>query len=426
MPLKSPLFFVETYGCSASHSDSEIMSGLLLGAGLLPTDNILNADLIIINTCFVKQTTENKILSRLREISEKFPEKKLIICGCIPEAAPERIRRAAPKASLLSTNRVSEIEKAVRKAFEGKRVEFLGRTGAEKADLPKLRKNKVTDIIQICSGCLGNCSYCGTKLAKGGLISYLPESIANEVMLAKLSGAKEFLLTGQDISCYGFDIGKSLPELLEKILEVKGNYFVRLGMMNPVHLTKIIKPLLYVCEDERVYKFFHIPVQSGSDNTLKSMNRKYISSEFEQQANLIREKFPFCAIGTDIIVGYPTETEEDFMQTIGLLERVRPDWINISRYTSRPKTAAAKLKPIDSAIVKERSERAAAVAQKIAEEQTKKWVGWSGKVLVVGKGIGKNFGHRSINISPECPDIGKFAKVEIVKAEGVKLFGKVI
>ncbi|MGC9310974.1 MAG: tRNA (N(6)-L-threonylcarbamoyladenosine(37)-C(2))-methylthiotransferase, partial [Candidatus Aenigmatarchaeota archaeon] len=313
--------YTESYGCSASLSDGEIMAGILVGAGLEPVAKPELADIIIVNTCYVKQKTEQRILSRLREICEKWPEKRLIITGCIPQAAPEKISRAAPGASLVSSHRISEIDKAVRKAFEGKRVVFLGRSGAEKANLPKIRKNPLVDIIQISSGCLGNCSYCGTKLAKGSLISYLPERIVSEVKCAKAQGCKEFWLTGQDIGCYGFDIGTGLPELLRQVLEVKGQYLLRLGMMNPAHLEKILGPLLDTCEDGRVCKFFHIPVQAGSDGVLKDMKRGYSVEDFERQVQKIREKFgDFATIGTDIIVGYPTETEEDFEQTLGLLE----------------------------------------------------------------------------------------------------------
>lgn len=425
MGKKEKAYYLETYGCAASQSDSEIISGLLSRAGLEKAERCENAELVIINTCYVKKSTEEKIISRIEELQKRFPGKKMIIAGCIPEAVPEKLRKIAPKALLISTNRVAEIEKAARKAFSGKRLELLGRTGSEKVLLPKIRKSRFLDIVQVSSGCLGNCTYCGTKIAKGNLMSYCPEKIAEEISIAKESGCKEFWLTGQDVACYGFDIDTSLPELLKAVLEIKGKYFVRLGMMNPNHLEKIIDPLLEVCLDSRIMKFFHIPVQSGSDKVLLEMKRGYKAEDFERLVGTIKEKFPLCTIGTDIIVGYPTETEDDFEKTLELLKRTKPDWTNISRFGAREGTFAEKLKPLDAKIVKRRSEDASKMAGKIQGEQTKKWLGWQGEVLVTQKGIGKNFAHREITLDKPL-EIGKFVKVKVERVEGTKIFGRIL
>ena len=424
MNKKEKSYCLETYGCAANQSDSEIISGLLSKAGLEKSDRAEDADLMIINTCYVKQSTEEKIISRIKELQKRFPGKKLIIAGCMPEVIPDKLMKIAPKASLLSTNRVAEIGKLVRKVSEGKREELLGRTGSEKILLPKLRKSKFLDIVQISSGCLGNCTYCGTKLAKGNLMSYCPEKIVEEISIAKESGCKEFWLTGQDVACYGFDIDTSLPELLREILEIKGKYFIRLGMINPNHLEKIILPLLETCEDPRVMRFFHIPVQTGSDKVLLEMKRGYKAEDFERLVEEIRDKFEMVTIGTDIIVGYPTETEEDFEKTLELLKRVEPDWTNVSKFGARSGTFAEKLKPLDAGIVKRRSEIASKLAKKLQEEQTKKWFGWSGEVLVTQKGIGKNFAHRDV-ILDKPVEVGRFVKVRVEKVEGLKLIGKI-
>jgi threonylcarbamoyladenosine tRNA methylthiotransferase CDKAL1 len=419
---KCPRFYIESYGCSANLSDSEIIAGILSKACIKQAENPESAGIIIINTCYVKQSTESKILRRISNLREKFPEKKLIITGCMTDAIPEKILLAAPKAFLVSTNRIDEIGVIATSAKGHK--EILGNFKLEKLGLPKLRKNCLVDIIQICSGCLGRCTYCGTKIAKGSLFSYPPEKIKGEIKEISGLGCREFWLTGQDIGCYGFDIGTTLPELLEKILENQGKYFVRLGMMNPNHLEKIVEPLLNVCEDVRVMKFFHIPIQSGSDRVLSDMSRGYLARDFEKPVSRIRQNFPFCTIGTDIIVGYPTETEEDFEKTMELIRKTKPDWINVSKFTSRQGTSARKLKPLNSAWVKDRSERASILAKEIQIEQTKKWLGWSGEVLVTQKGIGKNFAHREISI--RGGKVGEFVKVRVERVEKFRIIGELL
>ncbi|MCK4429339.1 MAG: MiaB/RimO family radical SAM methylthiotransferase, partial [Candidatus Aenigmarchaeota archaeon] len=339
----------------------------------------------------------------------------------MPEAYPEFVKGK----NLISTHRITEILKIVSKIFDNKKAELLGNVKKEKICLPKIRENKIVDIVQICSGCLGNCAYCGTKLAKGDLFSYSPEKIVKEIKLAKEHGCEEFWLTGQDLSCYGFDNNYTLPKLLEEILKkVNEKYFIRMGMMNPSHLNKIINPLLEMCEDERILKFFHIPVQSGSDKVLKEMNRKYCAEDFKQIVKKIRNKFPLATIWTDLIVGYPTETEEDFNKSLDLIKSIKPDWTHVSKFGVRKKTKAADLKQLKSETIQSRSIEAGNLAKRIAIEQNKKWLGWGGEVLVDDVLKARNFVYKSIHL--ESGEIGSFVKIKINKVEGLKLFGSVV
>jgi len=418
-------FYIETYGCAANRSDSEIIAGILSRNNWIKVSSPEFAELIIVNTCVVKGPTINKIMHRIRELERKYKNKKILIAGCLPQAYPELIRKNFPKVSMISTNKICEIGSAVRKIFDGEKVEILGKLEKEKVCIPKLRENKIIDIVQICSGCLGNCSYCATKLAKNGLVSFSPEKIVKEIKIAKSEGAKEFWLTGQDVACYGFEINFSLPELLEKILnEVKGKYFIRLGMLNPRHLRKIIDRLLKVCEDTRIFKFFHIPVQSGSNKILNEMRRDYIASTFEEIVCKIRRKFPMATIWTDIIVGYPKESEEDFKETLELVERVKPDWVNVSKFYPMRKTKVRE-NP-NTEIAKKRSRIASEVAKKIAIERNKRWENWEGEVLVddfFKNGLlGRNFAYKAIHLPFSKNLIGKFLKVK-TRVEGLKIIG---
>ena len=259
--------YIETYGCAANQNDSEIMAGLLKRSGFNIVKNLDSADLIILNSCTVKHATENKIMHRINELSKK--KTPLIIAGCMPETQYEKIRDITQSASLIGASSVTNIAKIVKKTINGETIEEFSK-GKDKVCLPKIHQNKLIDIVQISEGCLSDCSFCITKHARGNLHSYDPEMIIKEIGKSKKSGVKEFWLTSQDCGCYGFDINTNLAELLEKIVkEVPGNYFIRLGMMHPMHLKKIYKNLINIMKHKNIFKFLHVPIQSGSKKILK-------------------------------------------------------------------------------------------------------------------------------------------------------------
>jgi len=215
--------------------------------------------------------------------------------------------------------------------------------------LPYIPSKEDITIIPISEGCLGDCNYCSVKFARGKLKSYKIEDIIKQIK------GKKILLTSQDTGCYGLDINTNLVELLKQVVKVKGNFQVRVGMMNPEHVLPILKDLVEVYKDKKIFKFIHIPIQSGSNNVLKEMNRRYTVEDFIKIVKEFRKQIPEIHISTDIIVGYPTETEEDFKKTINLLEKLKLEVINLSRFAPRPKTAALKLKQLPVEEIKRRS-----------------------------------------------------------------------
>jgi MiaB-like tRNA modifying enzyme len=360
--------YIETYGCANNFAESQIMAGLLERVGIRIVKDPEHADVIIVNTCDVKLTTRNKILDRLRFLSKKFGEEKLLIAGCMPEIELSVLRDQFPKASILSTNHIDEIVKAVSEILNGNRVEFVGRKFVEKICLPKIRDNPVINIVPICSGCNGACAFCATKFAKGNVFSFSEEKIVKEIFDSKQSGVKEFYLTGQDISSYGLDSYEKsrLPELLQKILMVvKGKYFIRLGMMNPKNVLQISNELLKIYKDDRIFKFLHIPVQSGSNKILKKMNRDYTIEEFIDIVNKFRRHFPEMTIWTDIIVGFPDESEDDFEKSVELVRQLKFDYVNVSRFSPHHVLKVSKEKQIPTEIQKERSRILSSLVNKI-------------------------------------------------------------
>jgi len=232
---------------------------------------------------------------------------------------------------------------------------FLTENYEEKLLTNKISSKKDIGITQISEGCNSNCSFCIVKLAKGKLFSYPPAKIIGNITRDVKSGAKEIWLTSQDNASYGLDSGKRLlPELLNEILKLKGNFKVRLGMMNPENVLPITNELLEIYKNKKMKKFLHIPLQSGSNKILKLMNRNYKVDDFLFIIGKFRKEIPDLVLWTDIIVGFPGETEEDFEKTLNIVKKLNFNFINLSRYWALKGTEGAALKQIPHNITKQR------------------------------------------------------------------------
>lgn len=338
--------YVESYGCRANHDDSNIMKGVLKKDNFELVDSEDEADVVLVNTCVVKQTTTNKVNNRL---SKLYETKKLIIGGCMAEAEKEKLRRLYPKASLINTFNIDKVSNAIK----SERVEFLDKNSINKIILPKFEnENKV--VIQIAQGCTDTCSFCETRLAKGKIQSLDYSIIVKEIRIKKNQSVKYFHLTSTDNGAYGLDCGKDLVFLLRKILEIDGDFKIKIGMINPWHAKRMLKDLIEIYKDERIEKFLHIPVQSGSNKILKEMRRNHTKEDFVNIVNNFRNNFEGISIITDIIFGYPTETKKDFEDTLELIKEIKPEVVNLSRFSSRSGTEASKLRQLPTEILKER------------------------------------------------------------------------
>jgi MiaB/RimO family radical SAM methylthiotransferase len=210
-------------------------------------------------------------------------------------------------------------------------------------------------IVQVARGCVGTCTYCITRMARGPLKSFPEDQIRDEMCAHALAGTPEIQITAQDISCWGKDIGKSLPSLLQKFDDIPGRFMIRVGMMNPGTVKGILDDLVDAYAGNRIFKFLHLPVQSGSDSVLKRMGREYTVSDFEEIVARFKQRYPEITLATDMIVGFPGETDEDFSQSLDLIDRIRPQKVNITRYSARPFTPISSEKDFPDWIKKERS-----------------------------------------------------------------------
>lgn len=424
-------FYVESYGCAANLHDAEIMRGILGEEGHVEVQDPREADFLLINTCTVKTPTANRMVHRISVLSRAG--KPLVVAGCFAKAQPETVARVSPKASMIGPNAVHRIGEVVREALAGRRAVVLEDGMVEKPVLPHVRTNPVVEVVEVASGCLSSCTFCQTKVARGTLFSYRPSVIREAVERAVRSGAKEVWLTSQDMSAYGRDIGTNLAELLEGVTSsVEGDYAIRVGMMNPLHFRRLeLDDLVRAYGDAHVFKFLHLCVQSGSDDVLREMRRGYAVADFTHYVRTFRGAFPSLTLMTDVIVGYPTEDEEDFEATVRLMEEVRPDFVNISRFYPRPKTEAARLRPLPDAVVNRRSREITEVCSRISRERMEEMVGWEGPALVdevgpKGEPIARNLDYRPIAI-PDADGrtlLGEWIEVEVVGARTHCLVGR--
>jgi MiaB/RimO family radical SAM methylthiotransferase len=357
------------------------------------------------------------MLSRISFLFEnKGSGAKLFVFGCLSAARGAPIKKISEKITVLDTN----LESLCR-ALKIKPKKFS-------PEMKSVKIREMISIIPIATGCIGGCSYCITKIARGELHSYSEKEI--EVAFKKaMAESMEIWLTSQDLGCYGVDSNSSLPKLLKRLLKNEGDYFVRLGMMNPNHFKKIHKQLMPLFENRRLYKFLHLPVQSGSDRILKAMGRKYSGKVFLNCLKVARASQPNITISTDVIVGFPGETKADFEKTLALLGRAKPDVVNISRFGKRPGTAASLMKPqVQESEKKERSRKISSFCKDLFLEKNKKLVGKEFDALVSEKAGNGFFTARTDCYRPvlvkSC--FGKFVRVRITKAYSNFFEGEIV
>ncbi|MCW8966466.1 MAG: tRNA (N(6)-L-threonylcarbamoyladenosine(37)-C(2))-methylthiotransferase [Candidatus Pacearchaeota archaeon] len=422
--------YFETYGCTANYNSTEIMKGLVRQAGLNITENIDNAEIIVINSCIVKEPTEEKIRRLVQDLTKK--NKTIILAGCMAKLRKDRFQKG--NIYLLDTHNVKKINDLIKEIIDKTYDEdfYLEQRNEIKANLPKISKEKFIGITQISEGCLGKCTYCLTRIAKGRLFSYPEEKILESIKNDLDSGCKEIWITSQDNANYGNENGEyKLHELLSEILAIKKKFFLRIGMMNPDNVLKILPELLGVYKSEKIYKFIHIPVQSGSNKILEKMKRNYTKEDFLKIVNAFKKEFPNMHISTDVIVGFPGESDEDFEETYELVKELEPETINFSKFWPRPHTLAEKMKKVDDKVVKERIKKIAQLHKEICNKKQREFIGTRHKVLVNQKGFANTYLARDINyklfaVQNKKKILGKVVNVKVVKVSPHYLISEVI
>ncbi len=403
--------WVEAYGCSASFADSEMITGLIVNGGHTLAEDPSESDLNLIVTCSVKDATATRMIHRIKESQAK----PLVVAGCLPKAEMHTVEKFAQNASMMGPNSIGKTLQVIETTLNGSKIVSLEDTDISKVGIPKVRLNPAVGIVEIASGCMSECTFCQTKLAR-------------QVKQELADGCKEIWLSSTDNGCYGLDIGEDLSSLIDQIVQIPENFRIRVGMMNPMFMPRIRYNLLKSFENNKVFRFLHVPVQSGSNDVLNNMKRGHTVETFKDVVRKFRVKFGPFTISTDIIIGYPTETKENFEETIELLKETTPDIVNISRYSRRPGTVAAEMPQIDVAEVKRRSKQTTELINKISLENNRKWIGWKGDVLFDensdGQIKGRNFAYKPIFVN-EVTEIGQICTIKVVDATTHSLIGEI-
>jgi MiaB-like tRNA modifying enzyme len=423
--------FVKSFGCSTNLADGEVLAGCLVAAGCEPVHSVSAADIVVYNTCAVKGPTENRAIDVLRRVPAS---KKLIVAGCLPLINFERLRKEVRFDGVVGPAAGDRIVDVLKDVLNGKRVVAL--EDAVKAKpclgLPRHVSSPVVSVIPVSYGCLGSCAYCCVVFARGHLRSYGISEIVERMKKDVTVGIREFWLTSQDMACYGKDIGTSLAELLSAVCSVKDGFKVRVGMMTPNMATGILDELVQAFENKKVFRFVHLPVQSGDDHVLERMCRFYSVKDFKRVVAAFRETLPDITVSTDVICGFPGESEKAFERTLRLIREVKPDIVNVSKFFARPGTAAAEMQKgiVPVGEIKRRTSATARLTKEVAFQRNQRWLGWCGEVLVdeVGKirgsWIGRNFAYKPVVIKSRENLLGKTLHVRIVRVFSTHLEGE--
>jgi len=411
-------YHIETYGCASNRGESQRIETALRDAGHYPVDGPEAADVAIINTCTVVEKTERNMLRRAKELEAEAAD--LIVTGCMALAQGEEFRAEGVDAQVLHWDDVPAAVTNGECPTPGPDTE------------PVL--DGVVGILPIARGCLSNCSYCITKFATGRVDSPPVEENVEKARALVHAGAKELRITGQDTGVYGWDTGeRKLPELLDRICsEVDGEFRVRLGMANPGGIHGIREELAGVfARHDELYNFIHLPVQSGSDTVLEDMRRQHRVGKFVEVVETFDDRLDHWTLSTDFIVGFPTETPEDHEQSIALFREVRPEKVNVTRFSKRPGTDAADLKGLGGQVKKDRSKEMSELKREVVAEAYESMIGDTRRVMAVREGTGDSMkcrddAYRQIIVRDADDrgiDPGDTFEVEVTSHQTVYAFG---
>lgn len=410
------------------------MKGLLLSSGG-KSSSLEQADLVIINSCGVKGPTEDKILKRAETLLRAGH--LLVLTGCLPRISLEQIEKICHGyGALVDTRSIHLVAEVARRVMAGERhlrVFSHQNEAITKSKLELPEPDGMTGIVQISEGCTGHCSYCATKFARGGLLSFPPDDITAAVtVLVQQHGCKDIWFTAQDTGSYCWN-GLTLSELINRVMAANRNqvFRLRVGMMNPEHLNRFTSEYAGLLVNEPyLYRFVHVPVQSGSNRILEAMKRKYTVETVKSIFQVLKKRIPLLTVSTDIICGFPGEGEEDFFRSLDLIQWLQPDIVNISRYWPRPGTRAAKLPRLPVTLVKSRSKKLVTLTRRLALERNKNWIDWEGTALVTEKGreetsVLRNDYYKPIVVAEKL-SLGQFIHIRVTGANSFYLLGEVL
>ena len=436
--------YVQTFGCQQNEADSERLAGMAEAMGYAAAVSADDADLILINTCAVREHAEERALSitgQFKHLKEKKPELIIGICGCMvsQETRKERIKHSYPYVSFLfGTSMLYRMPEILyRYLHEHKRQFFLdaGDAGNIAEGIPVRRVSDKQAWVSIMYGCNNFCTYCIVPYVRGRERSRRPELILEEIRGLIAEGYREFTLLGQNVNSYGRDLEDDIdfPDLLGQICALEGDFKVHFMTSHPKDASR--KLIDVMAANEKAAKHFHLPLQSGSDRVLTAMNRRYTIAQYLDILSYMREKMPDITVTSDIIVGFPTETEAEFEETLDAVRAARCDQLFTFIYSPRTGTPAAGMEQLPDAVKGDRMTRLLAVQNEIMLEKNRACIGREYRILVEGVSrgdksmyAGRTEGGKLVHFpADEALSLtGRVVNVKITAAETYNLWAELI
>ena len=429
-------YYIHTYGCQMNIHDSEKIAGILRDMGYDECNSPEEADVVVFNTCCIRETAEKKIyghIGQMKKLKRKKPNLIVAVCGCMSqqEGASEHIRQSYPFVDVvLGTGNLNMLRQGIENAGR-QRLFNTDFCCVREEDFPQYRTSYPNAWVNINYGCNNFCTYCIVPYVRGRERSRRPEDILAEVKGLLNDGYKEITLLGQNVNSYGKDIeGASFASLLREIGKLPGKFRLRFMTSHPKDLTQDI--IDAVAEHKNICNNVHLPVQSGSSRILKAMNRRYDRENYLALVERIKECIPDVGITTDIMVGFPGETEEDFCDTLDLVRKAQFSSAFCFVYSPRKGTPASLMPQIDDAVKKDRITRLLACQNEVTKRISKTMVGKRYEVLVEGNNFrykdtmcGRTESGRLVNFKCDSSLVGKFVTVKIERASSATLWGVV-
>lgn len=429
-------YYIHTYGCQMNVHESEKLAGILEEKGYLPTEKENDADIIVFNTCCVRETAETKILGNLgivKKLKETKPDLKVCVCGCMAQKKGEadRLKKRCPFINLIfGTHNLYKFDQYLDEIMSGQNVIEVwdtDKTLPEKT--PIKRSDSVNAWVNIMYGCNNFCSYCIVPYVRGREISRTEQDVLQDVKTLISEGYKEITLLGQNVNSYGNDFSDKsnhFAVLLEKCASFEGDYKIRFMTSHPKDLSEEVVKTIASCD--KLADFIHLPVQAGSDRILSLMNRRYTSGQYLEKIDMIRSYIPDAGLSSDIMVGFPTETEEDFSDTMNIVKKVGYNNLYTFIYSRRSGTPADKMEQVELATKKRRIKELIALQFEIGCDLAKKCVGKTYRVLCDGydgkTASGKSSCEKAIYFPSDINPVGKFVNVTVTHTKNNQLYGE--
>ena len=432
----TPLAYVETYGCQQNEADSERIRGMLAESGYAITDSAEGADVVVMNTCAIREHAEQRVfgnLGALTHTKRRHPGQKIFLCGCMAgqETVVDRIRKSYPHVDgVFSTHHLWQFPEILDRVLTtGKRTFYVAdEAGSIAEGLPQLRDNTLKAWVSIMYGCNNFCTYCIVPYVRGRERSRKSEDIINECRQLIENGTKEITLLGQNVNSYGKDLdeGIDFSDLLTKIAAIDGDFLIRFMTSHPRDAGK--KLFDTMASSPKIAKQLHLPFQSGSSRVLKAMNRHYDREKYLELVNYAKSVMPELVLTSDVIVGFPGETEAEFEETISLIEQVQYDSLFTFIFSPRTGTPAASMDdPTPKEEKNRRFDKLCAVQNAISEEIHQRYIGKTLRCLIDGTDRGmltaRTEGGRLIRLEGSTDLIGQFAPITITGSTTWSLTG---